>query len=56
MAILRRTEKAKMRAMCGVKIIKKEPRTSEFAGFKGYFEWTSQGKWSVTVWACFEKR
>ena len=57
MAILR-TEKVMMRAMCGVKMIekKREPRTYEFAGFKGYFGWTSQGEWSVMVWACFEKR
>ena len=46
MAILRRTEKAMMRAMCGVKIIlkKKEPRSYEFAGFQKYFGWTSQGE------------
>ena len=54
MAILRRTEKAIMRAMYGVKIIE-ERRTYELAGFKGFFGWTSQGEWSTIVWACFVK-
>ena len=46
MAILRRTEKTMMRAMCGVKddYEKKKPRTYEFAKFKEYFGWTSQGE------------
>ena len=46
-AILIRTEKAMMRAMCEVKMIeeKKEPRIYEFAG--GYFGWSSQGEWSL---------
>ena len=28
---------------------------TEFAGFNGYFGWTSQGEWSAMVWAFFEK-
>ena len=46
MAILRKTEKATMRAMCTVKIIEKR-RSQELMsllGFKGYFGWTSQGE------------
>ena len=48
MAVLR-TEKAVMRAMCGVKNL------YEFAGFDEYFGWTSHCEWSTIVWACFEK-
>ena len=29
----------------------KQPRTYEFARFKGYFGWTIQGEWSAMVWA-----
>ena len=50
MAILR-TEKAMMSAMCGVKIEKRNQEL-EFAKFKEYFEWTSQGEWSTMAW-CF---
>ena len=53
MAILRRTEKGMMRAMCGVKLIeKKSQELKEFAGFKDTLE-TSQGEWSTMVWTCF---
>ena len=57
MEILRRTEKAMMRAICGVKIIEKRQsqELKEFARFKRYFGRTSQGEWSALVWACFEK-
>ena len=58
MAILRRTEKAMMRAMSGVKIIDKK-RSQELMNLMGlkdkkYFGWASQGQWSAMVWACFE--
>ena len=53
MAILRRTKKATMRAMCRVKIL--EERSQELAGFKGYSGWTSLSDWSMMVWACFEE-
>ena len=56
MAILGRTEKAMMRAMCKVKVIEK--RTSqefEFAEFKGYFGWTYQSESNTMVWTGFEK-
>ena len=49
MAILR-TEKAMMRAMCGVKIIEKR-KSQELI----YFGWTSHGEWSAMVWTCLEK-
>ena len=56
MAILRRTRKVRVRVMCGVKMIdKRSQELYEFAGFKEYFGWTSQGKWSMMVRACFEK-
>ena len=56
MTILRRSEKAMMRAMCGVKLIQKiRSQELEFAGFKGYFRGTSQGEWRTMTWACFEK-
>ena len=52
MAILRRTEKATIRAMCRVKLIEKRRSEEliEFSGFIGYFGWTSQGGRSTMVW------
>ena len=44
-----------IRAVCGVKMIEKRSQDLEFAGFKEYFGWTRQGKWSTMVWACFGK-
>ena len=56
MAILRRTEKAMMRAMCGVKIIEKR-RSQELMSWLSLNDTLdgSQGKWSTMVLACFEK-
>ena len=55
MAILK-TEKAMMRAMCGVKIIEKRSQElMSLLGLKEYFGWTSQYEWSAMVRACFEK-
>ena len=52
-----RTEKALMRAMCGIKVIEKRSQElMRFLCFERYFGWSSQGKWSTMVWTCFEKR
>ena len=56
MANLRRTKKAIMGAMCGVKMIEKtRSQKHKFSGFKEYFEWISLVEWSTMVWASFEK-
>ena len=58
MAILRRTEKAMMRAICGVKMIEK--RSQQLVSLLGLKKTlngpSSQGEWSTMVWACFKKR
>ena len=59
MAILRKTQKAMMRAMCGVEMIEKKrsPKLTSLLGLKDTLEfgWTSQGEWSTMVWVCLEK-
>ena len=57
MAILRRTEKAIMRAMCGVKLIEKR-RSQElmsFLGLKDSLDGLAGASGVRVVWACFEK-
>ena len=53
MAIFKRTEKAMMRAICGVKIIEKR-RHQELMSLLGLKN-TLDGEWSAMVWACFKK-
>ena len=50
MAILRRTERAMVRSMCGVKLVnrKNKEELMEILGLKETFK----GKWSKMVWAC----
>ena len=59
MAILRRTEKARIRAMCGIKMIEKR-RSQELMSLLGLKDTLDglaggQGEWTAMVWACFEK-
>ena len=55
MAILRRTERAMVRAMCGVKLIMEKKRTEdlmEMLGLKGNSGSDGKGEWSKMVRAC----
>ena len=57
MAILRRTERAMVRAMCGAKLMEKK-RTEdlmEMLGLKGNSGSGGKGKWSELVRACVEE-
>ena len=62
MAILRRTERAMVRAMvramCGVKLMEKN-RTARGpngdVGIEGNSSSDGKGKWSEMVWACVEE-
>ena len=57
MAILRRTERAMVRAMCGAKLMeKKEDRgPNGDVGIEGNSGSDSKGEWSEMVWACVEE-
>ena len=55
MAVLIRTEKSIMRAMCGVNLRKGEPRPYEFSRLEEHCRWVCQDEWSMMVWACFKK-
>ena len=57
-AILRRTERAIVRAMCGAKLMEKK-RTEDLmeihVGIEGNSGSDGKGKWSEMVWACVEE-
>ena len=57
LTVLRRTERAKVRAMCGAKLMeKKEDREPNgYVGIEGNSGSDGEGKWSEMVRACVEK-
>ena len=53
MAILRRTERAMVRAMCGTKLMeRRRRRPNEDVGIEGNSGSDGKGKWSEMVRAC----
>ena len=56
-AILRRTERAVVRAMCGQKVVdRKTPEEKmEMLGLKETIDPVSNTEWSQMVWACAEE-
>ena len=52
-AILRRTERATVRSVCGVKLVNRQiMRVDGNAGFEGNMRSNGQSKWSKLVWTC----
>ena len=54
MAILRRTERAIVRAMCGAKLVEKK-RTEDLMEMLGNSGSDGKGEWSEMVRACVEE-